>query len=76
LTNLYNTYNTLISQLRAEASTANSQFILQPLSAMLERQSNIANSLVNNEAQLNQLKIQMSTASSAANPYKTMMEQL
>lgn len=62
LTNLYNTYNNLISTLRAEASWANQQFILQPLATMLERQSNIASALVNNEAQLNQMKMQLATA--------------
>lgn len=62
LTNLYNTYNTLISQLRAEASWANQQYVIQPLAMMLERQSGIANALVNNEAQLNQMKISLATA--------------
>lgn len=57
LTNLYNTYNTLISQLRTEASTANQSYILQPLAQILDRQTQIASALVNNEAQLNQLRL-------------------
>ena len=57
LTNLYNQYNQLISWLRAEASTANQAYILQPLSTILERQSQIASALVKNEAQLNSLRL-------------------
>lgn len=58
LSTLYNTYNNLISQLRAESSTANQAFILQPLAQMLDRQTNIAKALVDNEASLNALKLQ------------------
>lgn len=57
LTNLYNQYNTLISGLRAEASTANQAYILQPLATILERQQTIASALVQNEAQLNSLRL-------------------
>lgn len=58
LTNLYNTYNTLISQLRTEASTANQAYIIQPLAQILDRQTTIAKALVDNEANLNALKLQ------------------
>ena len=57
LTNLYNTYTWLISQLRAEASTANQSYILQPLAQILDRQTQIASALVQNEATLNQMKL-------------------
>lgn len=64
LTNLYSTYNSLISWLRAEAGWVNQQFIIQPLAQALDRQSQIAQALVQNEASLNQMRMQMSQASS------------
>lgn len=57
LSTLYNTYTWLISQLRAEASTANQSYILQPLAQILDRQTQIASALVQNEATLNQYKL-------------------
>lgn len=66
LTNLYNIYNNLISSLRAESAWANQQFIIQPLAQALERQTQIAGALVQNEAQLNNMRIQMSMAASGS----------
>lgn len=66
LTNLYNTYNTLISQLRSEASTANQAYIIQPLAQILDRQTTIAKALVDNEANLNALKLQYWLAAKSA----------
>lgn len=67
LTNLYNTYTWLISQLRAEASTANQSYILQPLAQILDRQTQIASALVQNEATLNQMKLSTWTNTATTN---------
>jgi hypothetical protein len=45
--------------LRAESSTANQAYILQPLAQILDRQTTIAKALVDNEANLNNLKLQL-----------------
>lgn len=79
LTNLYNTYNTLISQLRTEASTANQSYILQPLAQILDRQTQIASALVNNEAQLSQLRLSAnntSTQTEDVNALNTILQYL